>query len=107
MRCAIIAFFLTCVSFAQTDIEIIQFSASFVKDKEISLKGFRYDTKTIYMSSSQDIFKKHNVKYIPTIILFYNEEEYFRIESDISLTLPEDSIEKIEEKIEEIIDSKF
>jgi len=66
MRCAIIAFFLTCVSFAQTDIEIIQFSASFVNDKEISLKGFRYDTKTIYMSSSQDIFKKHNVKYIPT-----------------------------------------
>jgi len=59
------------------------------------------------MSSSQDIFKKHNVKYIPTIILFYNGEEYFRIESGISLTLPEDSIEKIEEKIEEIIDSKF
>jgi len=107
MRCAIIAFFLTCVSFAQTDIEIIQFSASFVKEKEISLKGFRHDTKTIYMSSSQDIFKKHNVKYIPTIILFYNGEEYFRIESGISLTLPEDSIEKIEEKIEEIIDSKF
>jgi hypothetical protein len=46
MRCVIIAFFLTCVSFAQTDIEIIQFSASFVKDKEISLKGFKYDTKT-------------------------------------------------------------
>ena len=39
MRCAIIAFFLTCVTFAQTDIEIVQFSASFVKDNEIELKA--------------------------------------------------------------------
>ena len=59
------------------------------------------------MTNSQDIFKKHNVKYISTIILFYNEEEYFRVESGISLTLPEDSIEQLEQKIEQIIESKF
>ena len=107
MRCAIIAFFLTCVSFAQTDIEIIQFSASFVKDKEISFKGFRYDNKTMYMSQNSGMFSEHNIKYIPTIILFYNDEEFFRIESGISLTLPDDSKDQLEEKIDEIISSKF
>ena len=107
MRCAIVVFFLTCVSFAQTDIEIVQYSASFVKPNEISLKSFRYDTKTIYMSKSPDKFKQYNIKYIPTIILFYNDEEYYRVESGISLKLPEDSIESIENKIEEIIESKF
>jgi|TARA_Y100000015_G_C2395302_1_gene92445 hypothetical protein len=107
MRCAIIAFFLTCASFAQTDIEVIQFSASFVKDKEISMKGFKYETKTLYMSQNPDMFTDHDVKYIPTLILLYNGEEYFRIESGISLTLPEDSKAQLEEKIDEIIASKF
>ncbi len=107
MRCAIIAFFLTCVTFAQTDIEIVQFSASFVKDNEIELKSFRYDSETIYMSDSKDKFNKYNIKYIPTIILFYNDEEYYRVESGISLKLPDNSIELIENKIEEIIESKF
>ena len=70
MRSAIIIFFITCFSFAQTDIEIIQFSASFVIDNEISLKKFKYQTRTIYMSENPDKFKKHKLKYIPTIILF-------------------------------------
>ena len=107
MRCVIIAYFLTFVSFAQSDINIVQYSAEFVKSNEISLKPFRYDTKTLYMSKAQDEFKKLNIKYLPTIILFYNGEEVYRIESGISLKLPENSIQLIENQIEEIIESKF
>tara|TARA_R100000734_G_scaffold18317_1_gene15124 strand:+ start:457 stop:774 length:318 start_codon:yes stop_codon:yes gene_type:complete len=105
MRCVIVAFFLTFASFAQ--IEVVQFSAEFVKANEISLKGFRQDTKTLYMSKAQGQFKKLNIKYIPTVILFHNGEEVYRVESGISLKLPENSIELIENKIEEIIESKF
>mgnify|MGYP003143590373 CR=1 FL=1 len=107
MKSAIIIFFITCFSFGQTDIEIIQFSASFVKDNEVSLKKFKYQTKTIYMSENPDKFQKHKLKYIPTIILLYNGDEYHRVESGISLKLPEDTINQIEDKIDEIIESKF
>ena len=101
----VIALFVSVVSFAQ--IEIVQFSAEFLKDNEISLKSFRYDTKTLYMSKAQDKFKKLDIKYIPTIILFNNGEEVYRLESGISLKLPENSIDLIENQIEEIIESKF
>tara|TARA_R100001224_G_scaffold96155_2_gene65926 strand:+ start:335 stop:661 length:327 start_codon:yes stop_codon:yes gene_type:complete len=108
MRCVIIAFFLTYVGFAQSNIEVIQYSAEFVKENEISLKPFRqYDTKTLYMSKSSSTFAKHKVEFIPSIILFYNGEEVYRIEAGISLQLPEDAIEQINNKIETIIESKF
>ena len=101
----VIALFVSVVSSAQ--IEIIQYSAEFVKSNEISLKSFRYETKTLYMSKAQDKFKKLDIEYIPTIILFYNGEEVYRLESGISLKLPENSIDLIENQIEEIIESKF
>jgi len=89
-------------------IEIIQFSAEFLKDNEISLKSFRsYETKTLYMSNESAMFKKLDIKYIPTLVLFNNAEEVMRVESGISLKLPDDAIQRIEEEIEEIIDSKF
>jgi len=103
--CVIIAYLATFASFAQ--IEIVQFSADFLKDNEISLKSFRYDTKTLYMSKAQDQFKKLDIKYIPTVVLFYNGEEVYRVESGITLKLPDNSIELIENEIEEIIESKF
>ena len=103
--CVIIAYLATFASFAQ--IEIVQFSADFLKDNEISLKSFRYDTKTLYMSKAQNQFKKLDIKYIPTVVLFYNGEEVYRVESGISLKLPDNSIQLIENEIEEIIESKF
>jgi thiol-disulfide isomerase/thioredoxin len=103
--CVIIAYLATFATFAQ--IEIVQFSAEFLKDNEISLKSFRYDTKTLYMSKAQDQFKKLDIKYIPTVVLFYNGEEVYRVESGITLKLPDNSIQLIENEIEEIIESKF
>ena len=103
--CVIIAYLATFASFAQ--IEVVQFSAEFVKRNEMSLNSFRYDTKTLYMSKAQDQFKKLNIKYIPTVVLFYNGEEIYRVESGISLQLPENTIELIGNQIEEIIESKF
>ena len=108
MRCVIIAYFLTFASFAQSDIEIVQYSAEFVKENEIDLKPFRqYNVKTLYMSKASNTFAKHKVEYIPSIILFYNGEEVYRVESGITLKLPDDTIDQINEEIETIIESKF
>lgn len=102
-----IVLFVWVANFAQS-IEVIQYSAEFVKDNEISLKSFRgYDTNTLYMSKANTHFAKNKVKYIPTIILFNNGNEVFRVESGISLKLPENTIQLIEKQIEEIIESKF
>ena len=102
----VIALFATVAINAQ--IEIVQFSAEFLKDNEISLKSFKsYETKTLYMSKESAMFKKLDIKYIPTLVLFNNEEEVYRVESGITLKLPENSIELIEDQIEEIIESKF
>ena len=53
------------------------------------------------------MFDNENIKYLPTIVLYHNGEEIIRIESGISLKLPENTIKLIEEQIEEIIESKF
>ena len=104
--CVITVFLWTFVSSAQ--IEVVQFSAEFLKENEVSLKAFKsYETKTLYMSKESAMFKKLDIKYIPTLILFNNGEEIIRVESGISLKLPDNAIQRIEEEIEEIIDSKF
>ena len=104
----VIALFVWVANYSQSNIEVIQYSAGFVKDNEISLKSFKgYNTSTLYMSKASNLFAKNKVEYIPTIILFNNGEEVLRIESGISLKLPENAIELIEDQIEEIIESKF
>ena len=88
---------------------VVQYSASFVKDKEISLKRFEkdYSVYVFYMNSDADKFKKDNIKYVPTIIIYHNEEEYYRLDGGIKLELPENAQQKIKGKLEEIIESKF
>ena len=88
----VIVLFVWVANFAQS-IEVIQYSAEFVKDNEITLKSFRgYDTNTLYMSKASNLFAKNKVEYIPTIILFNNGEEVFRIKYGISFKLPEKTI---------------
>mgnify|MGYP003351017752 CR=1 FL=1 len=90
------------------DISVVQFSAPFTKDSEISLKKFDdYNIYTFSILEKKEIFEKENIKYLPTIVFYNNGEEVVRVESGISLKLPENTLEIIEEKIDEIIESKF
>ena len=105
MRCVIIAFFLTFASFAQTEsISIIQYTASFAE--QVTLEDYKdYNSKTYFVSKSPDKFK--DIKYYPTIILFNNGEEELRIESGISLKLPEDWKEQLNEHIDTLLQQRF
>jgi hypothetical protein len=90
------------------EISVVQFSAPFTKDSEISLKPFKqHNTYIFSITEKQKVFDNEKIKYLPTIILYHNGDEVIRVESGISLKLPENTIELIEEKIEEIIESKF
>lgn len=88
---------------------VVQYSASFVKDKEVSLKRFEkdYSVYIFYMNTDAKKFKNDGIKYVPTLIIYHNEEEYYRIDGGITLKLPDDAQQKIKGKLEEIIESKF
>ena len=105
MRCVIIAFFLTFASFAQTEsISIIQYTASFAE--QVTLEDYKdYNSKTYFVSKSPDKFK--DIKYYPTIILFNDGEEELRIESGISLKLPEDWKDQLNEHIDTLLQQRF
>ena len=105
MRCVIIAFFLTFASFAQTEsISIIQYTASFAE--QVTLEDYRdYNSKTYFVSKSPDKFK--NIKYYPTIVLYNDGEEELRIESGISLKLPEDWKQQLNEHIDLLLSQRF
>ncbi len=105
MRCVIIAFFLTFASFAQTEsISIIQYTASFAE--QVTLEDYKdYNSKTYFVSKSPDEFK--NIKYYPTIVLYNDGEEELRIESGISLKLPEDWKEQLNEHIDLLLSQRF
>ena len=101
----VIALFVTVVSFAQTEsISIVQYTASFAE--QVTLEDYKdYNSKTYFVSKSPDEFK--NIKYYPTIVLYNDGEEELRIESGISLKLPEDWKEQLNEHIDLLLSQRF
>lgn len=105
-----VVYFLTYVASAQVKdgISVVQYSAGFTKSNEISLSKFKdYNIQTLYMSKAKDIFKKEKIKYIPTVILYSDGEVMLKIESGISLELPENTEKLIQEKIDELLNERF
>lgn len=108
--CVMVVYFLTCAVSAQVKdgISVVQYSAGFTKSNEISLSKFKdYNIQTLYMSKAKDIFKKENIKYIPTVILYSDGEVMLKIESGISLELPKNTEKLIQEKIDELLNERF
>mgnify|MGYP001437198736 FL=1 len=111
MRCVtVFALFVAAAINAQVkdDISVVQFSAEFVKSSEISLNPFKdYNIQTLYLSKNQKIFQKEKITSLPTIILYNDGEEVLKIDGGISMKLPEDSIEQINEHINKILETRF
>ena len=89
-------------------ISIVQFSAEFVQENEISLKKFSdHNTHLFYLSKHSDHFTTEEIIYIPTVMLFHNGEQILKIESGVTLKLPENTVDKIENAIDEILENTF
>jgi len=101
----VIALFVWVVNFAQTEsISIVQYTASFAE--QVTLEDYKdYNSKTYFVSKSPDKFK--DIKYYPTIVLYNDGEEELRIESGISLKLPEDWKEQLNEHIDLLLSQRF
>ncbi len=108
MRIFALILFLTTLVLAQVkdDISVVQYTAGFAT--EISLKSFKdYNTQTLYIEKHGDIFKKEKIKFLPTIILYNDGEEILKIESGISMKLPEDTQKIIQQYINKILETRF
>ena len=89
-------------------ISVVQFSAEFTKGEELSLKSFKdYNTETFYIESNSVLFQANRIKYLPTICLFRDGELITKIEAGISLKLPDNTIEKLLEEIDNILQNQF
>jgi len=106
----IIALFFTTLCFSQykDDISVVQFSAKFLVDKQISLKKFKeFNTHTLFISEHSKFFKEEEVEYLPTIIIYNNGDVVFRIDGGLSLELPEDTAKQLQKHIDELQSNKF
>ena len=106
----ILGLLFTTLTFGQykDDISVVQFSAKFLVDKQISLKKFKeFNTHTLFISEHGKFFKEEEVEYLPTIIIYNNGDLVFRIDGGISLELPEDTIKQLEEQLNELQSNKF
>ena len=59
------------------------------------------------MGKHPDVFEREKIVFLPTVILYHNGKEIVRVESDITLKLPENTLDVIQEEIDLIIESKF
>tara|TARA_R110000787_G_scaffold89177_5_gene188819 strand:- start:2528 stop:2863 length:336 start_codon:yes stop_codon:yes gene_type:complete len=87
---------------------IVQYNSDWNKVNEINFNKIKdVDILRLYLSEHPNIFKKNKIKYLPTLVLYKNKEEIVRIESDLSLQLPENSSEILYDEIEKLIKKRF
>ncbi len=89
-------------------IVVIQYTADFVKAAEVNLDKLEgADQIRLYLTDHPKLNKKNNIVYLPTVILYHNRKTIIRVESDITLQLPENTLDTIQYHINKIIKSKF
>ena len=108
LKLLLLLFTLTGYSQYKDGISVVQFSAEFVKDNEIPLKKFNdHNTHLFYLSKHGKHFESEGTIYIPTVMLFYNGETILKIESGVTLKLPEDTEKQLNNAIDKILEDKF
>ena len=87
---------------------IIQYNSTWNKVNELNFDKIKdIDIVRLYLSDHPEIIKKNKIKYLPTLVLYKNKKEIVRIESDLSLKLPENSSEILYDEIDKLIKKQF
>mgnify|MGYP003132594839 CR=1 FL=1 len=107
----IILFLIPTLTFAQSykdGLVVIQYSADFVKANEIDISKLEgAELLRLALTEHPKIFEKEEIKFLPTVCLYHNRRLIVKVESDITLKLPDNSIETIQTHINKIVKSKF
>lgn len=107
----VILFLIPSLTFAQSykdGVVVIQFTADFVSGSEVNLDKLEgADQLRLFLTDHPKIFEKEKIKFLPTVVLFHNRKTVLFIESDITLKLPDNTLDTIQFHINKIIKSKF
>ncbi len=107
----VILFLIPSLAFSQSfkdGIVVVQYSADFVSANEIDtskLKGA--DMIRLSLTEHPKIFEKEEIKFLPTVCLYENRKLIVKVESDITLKLPENSLSLIQKEIDKLVKKKF
>tara|TARA_R100001244_G_scaffold108547_1_gene80297 strand:+ start:185 stop:523 length:339 start_codon:yes stop_codon:yes gene_type:complete len=100
-----------CLTLSQSykdGIVVIQYSADFVRANEIDISTLEgADLIRLSLTDHPEIFEKEKIKFLPTVVLYHNRTTIIKIESDITLKLPENTLEEIQKEINKIVKTKF
>tara|TARA_R100001463_G_scaffold11755_3_gene32776 strand:- start:1242 stop:1580 length:339 start_codon:yes stop_codon:yes gene_type:complete len=107
----LILFLIPTLTFAQSykdGIVVVQYSANFVKANEIDISKLEgADLLRLALTDHPKVFEKEEIKFLPTVCLYHNRKLIVKVESDITLKLPDNSLELVQEEINKLIKNKF
>tara|TARA_R100001163_G_scaffold65506_1_gene62975 strand:+ start:1794 stop:2144 length:351 start_codon:yes stop_codon:yes gene_type:complete len=89
-------------------ISVVLFKADFVE--QISLKEYKEHNTYVFdfeNAKHEDYFIDELIEFLPTIILYNNGKEVYRVEAGITLKMPENYKSKLKKEIEQLIENKF
>ena len=90
------------------NISVVLFKASFVED--VSLKEYKEHNTHIFdfeNSKHEEYFANEGIEFLPTIILYNNGKEIYRVEAGITLRLPEDYEVEFQKQIDKLLEDRF
>ena len=93
----------------KNNVSVVVFNADFIGQK-VDVKDFKQVDKYLFTFENdkhKKHFQKEKIIYMPTLLLFNNGEELIRIEAGIDLKLPDNYKNKIQNKLEELLQNKF
>tara|TARA_R100000742_G_scaffold1785_1_gene331 strand:+ start:1671 stop:2021 length:351 start_codon:yes stop_codon:yes gene_type:complete len=89
-------------------ISVVLFKADFVE--QISLKEYKEHNTHVFdfeNAKHEEYFIDELIEFLPTIILYNNGKEMYRVEAGITLKMPENYRSKLKKEIEQLIENKF
>tara|TARA_R100000700_G_C3172157_1_gene146709 strand:- start:1911 stop:2264 length:354 start_codon:yes stop_codon:yes gene_type:complete len=89
-------------------ISVVLFQAEFVE--QVSLKDYRDHNTYVFdfeNTKHEDYFIDETIEFLPTIVLYNNGKEVYRVEAGITLKMPENYKTKLEKEINKLIENKF
>ena len=103
----LIALFFFCYGMCCGQVSVIHFNSEWNADNNFDISTLKdCDVDSVVICHDPELQKKHNIKSVPTVIVFDENEEVIRFEANIMLEL--DATKKdIQKEIDKIMLEKF
>ena len=103
----VIAIFFFCIGLCYSQVSVIHFNSEWNAGNNFDISVLKdCDVDSVVICHNPELQEKHNIKSVPTIIVFDKEQEVVRFEANIMMQL-EATKNDIQEEIKKIYLAKF